>query len=92
MQGLERGLMEQRTELLRPAEMADMLRMKESTIRSWILKRRIPFVRLGRRVFIRRSDIDELIAKNVIMPRAKHTVQVHQVRMPGQEVGHDQDT
>jgi excisionase family DNA binding protein len=58
--------MEQR-QLLDVAETAEMLRLKESTIRSWILKRRIPFVRMGRRVFVRRADAQRLI-DSVVMP------------------------
>jgi excisionase family DNA binding protein len=59
------------TELLNVRETAEMLRMKESTIRSWILKRRIPFVRMGRRVFVRRSDAEQLIIDNIVRPRGE---------------------
>jgi len=54
------------TELLTIAEAADLLRLRPSTLRSWILKRRIPFVKLGSRVFIRRSDCEALIAASVV--------------------------
>jgi excisionase family DNA binding protein len=56
--------------LLDISETADLLRLKESTIRSWILKRRIPFVRLGRRVFVRRTDCDRLIDQSIVAPIA----------------------
>jgi excisionase family DNA binding protein len=45
-----------------------MLRLQTSTIRSWILQRKIPFVRLGRRVFVRQSDCEKLIADNLVTP------------------------
>jgi excisionase family DNA binding protein len=40
--------------LLNVSETAKMLRLQESTIRSWVLKRKIPFVKMGSRVFVRR--------------------------------------
>jgi excisionase family DNA binding protein len=53
-------------DLLTVNETAGMLRLQASTIRAWILNRRIPFVRLGRRVFVRRSDCEQLITANVV--------------------------
>ena len=55
-------------QLLDISETAELLRLKESTIRSWILKRKIPFVRLGRRVFVRRADCDRLIEQSIVAP------------------------
>jgi excisionase family DNA binding protein len=55
-------------DLLTVNETAGMLRLQASTIRAWILHRRIPFVRLGRRVFVRRSDCEELITANIVAP------------------------
>ena len=52
--------------LMSASEAAKAMRLKESTIRSWILKRRIPYVKLGRRVFIRAVDIDRII--NAVVP------------------------
>ena len=60
--------MNEGSSLLDISETADLLRLKESTIRSWILKRRIPFVRLGRRVFVRRVDCDRLIDQSIVAP------------------------
>jgi excisionase family DNA binding protein len=54
------------SELLTLPEAAERLRLKPSTLRAWTLKRRLPFVRLGSRVFIRRSDIVALIARSVV--------------------------
>jgi excisionase family DNA binding protein len=55
-------------ELLTVIEAAKMLRLQDSTIRAWIWKRKMPFVRLGRRVFVRKADCDALIRANTIMP------------------------
>jgi excisionase family DNA binding protein len=62
--------MAEQRQLLNVGEAATVLGMKESTIRSWILKRRIPFVRMGRRVFLRRTDIEQLIQESVVLPQA----------------------
>ena len=58
----------QEPQLLDVSETAKLLRLKESTIRSWILKRRIAFVRLGRRVFMRRTDVEQMITANLVLP------------------------
>jgi excisionase family DNA binding protein len=54
------------SDLLTVEETAHLLRLKPSTIRDWILKRRIPFVKFSRRVFIRRIDVEALIASSVV--------------------------
>jgi excisionase family DNA binding protein len=52
-------------------ETAHMLRLKESTIRSWILNKRIPYVKLGRRVFVRLADALNVIESSVVYPDAQ---------------------
>ena len=61
---------DQQVELLTVPETAKVLRLTVSTIRAWILQRRLPFVRLGRRVFIQRVDVDALIARSLVPSRA----------------------
>lgn len=54
-------------DLLTVVEAAEFLRLQESTIRAWVLQRRIPFVKLGgKRVFFRRADLHALIARSVV--------------------------
>jgi excisionase family DNA binding protein len=60
------------SELLTVAESAAMLRLKPSTVRAWILAKRIPYVKLGGRVFLRRSDCEVLIAASVVPAREDH--------------------
>jgi len=36
------------------------------TLRAWIAQRRIPYVKLGRRVFIRRLDLQDFVNKSVV--------------------------
>jgi excisionase family DNA binding protein len=62
-------------ELLTLPEAAERLRLKPSTLRAWILKRRIAFVKLGGRVFIRRTDVEALISRSLIP--AELTVSSH---------------
>jgi excisionase family DNA binding protein len=53
--------------LLTVAETAEVLRLSVSAIRSWILQRRIPFVKLhDKAVRIRRADVDALIAASLV--------------------------
>lgn len=53
-------------DLLTVAESALFLRLRPSTIRAWILRRRIPYVKLGGRVCMRRADLEALIAQCVV--------------------------
>ena len=54
-------------DLLTVPEAASFLRLKPSTIRSWILQRKIPFVKLGQRaVRFRRCDLETLITGSLV--------------------------
>lgn len=59
---------EGKTELLDVKEAAARLRLKPTTIRAWILGRRIRYAKIGRRVFIRASDVDALIQQSLVSP------------------------
>jgi excisionase family DNA binding protein len=52
--------------LLTIAEAASLLRLKPSTMRSWILSRKLAYCKVGRLVRIRRADVDALIAASVV--------------------------
>jgi len=54
------------TELLTVPEAAGLLRLRVSTIRAWVLQRRVTFVKLGGRVFLRRTDLQALIDASVV--------------------------
>ena len=56
-------------ELMNLKEGADVLRLSIHTLRAWIYQGRIPFVRLGRRVLLRREDLETLISKGFQAPR-----------------------
>lgn len=36
------------------------------TLRSWIYQKRIPHVKLGRRVFLRREDLENFVNRNIV--------------------------
>jgi excisionase family DNA binding protein len=54
------------SQLLTVKEAAARLRLQPTTIRAWILNRRIQYVKIGGRVFIRSADIDALIDQSLI--------------------------
>ena len=53
-------------ELLDTLELAALFHLKPSTIRAWRLKRKLPFIKLGGRVFVRRADALALIEASVV--------------------------
>ncbi len=57
--------------LLTIAEASSMLRLRPSTLRAWILGRRIPYCKVGRLVRLRRADVEALIAASVVSARGQ---------------------
>ena len=55
--------------LLTLPEAASLLRLKTSTLRSWVLRRRIPYCKVGRLVRVRRADVEALIASSIVPAR-----------------------
>ncbi|HUZ45212.1 MAG TPA: helix-turn-helix domain-containing protein [Terriglobia bacterium] len=56
--------------LLRVHEAAALLGLKPATIRAWLLKRKLPCVRLSARaVRLRRTDIEKIISQGLIAAR-----------------------
>lgn len=64
----EKGEATHNSELMLVPEGADFLRLKISTVRAWILRRKIPYIKLGGKVLFRRSDLQALIDKSIINP------------------------
>jgi excisionase family DNA binding protein len=56
-------------ELLNLKEGAQELRLSIHTLRAWVFQKRLPVVRLGRRVLLRREDLENLINKNFVEAR-----------------------
>jgi excisionase family DNA binding protein len=59
------------SDLLTIAEGAAHLRLSIFTVRSWIFQKRIPFVRLGRRVLLRREDLEKLVNDGLVEARER---------------------
>lgn len=56
------------TELLTVPEAAALLKVRISTIRAWVLHKRIPYVKLGGKlVRFRRADIEKAITARVVV-------------------------
>ncbi len=45
------------------AEVAELLKLNQQTVRNWIDQGSLPALRVGRRVRIRRSDFDQVLAR-----------------------------
>ena len=56
-------------ELLNLKEGAKEMKISIHTLRAWIYQKRLPVVHLGRRVLLRREDLEAFVNKNVV--RAK---------------------
>jgi excisionase family DNA binding protein len=52
------------SDLLDVPESAMKLKVSVYTMRAWIFQKRLPVVRLGRRVLLKREDLEKLIEKN----------------------------
>ena len=57
--------------LLSLEEAARELRISIHTIRSWNFQKRFPTVKLGRRVLIKREDLERFVNENVIEARER---------------------
>jgi excisionase family DNA binding protein len=53
-------------ELMDLKEGSEFLRLSIYTLRSWIYANRIPYVRLGRRVLLRREDLEAFVKRNMV--------------------------
>ena len=64
--------------LLTIAEASAMLRLRPSTLRAWVLRRKLPYCKVGRLVRIRRADVEALIITSLVPARlAAERVGVH---------------
>ena len=56
-------------ELLTTEEAATILNVRPWTLRSWVSQKRIPYVKLGRLVRFKRSDLEHFIDFNTVIPK-----------------------
>src|SRR6201997_1506252 len=55
-------------EFLTVAEVAELLKLNQQTVRNWIDQGSLPALRVGRRVRIRRSDLERVLAAGATSP------------------------
>jgi excisionase family DNA binding protein len=58
------------SDLLDVEESAAYCHIKPTTIRAWILSKKVAHIKLGRRVFLRRKDLEELLERSLVPARA----------------------
>jgi excisionase family DNA binding protein len=58
------------SDLLDVEEAAAFLHVKVATVRAWVLHNRVSYVKLGRRIFLRRPDLEALIERSLVPARA----------------------
>jgi excisionase family DNA binding protein len=63
---VDRGSLED--SFLTVAEIAEMLKLNQQTVRNWIDQGSLPALRVGRRVRIRRSDLEHLLEEGRTAP------------------------
>jgi excisionase family DNA binding protein len=59
-------------EFLTVRQVAEILNLKESTIRAWLLRRRLPRVNCGRAVRIPAEAIAQFIERNTVPAKEGH--------------------
>ena len=57
-------------DFLTVAEIAQILKLNQQTVRNWIENGTLPALRVGRRVRVRRSDFDALVERGRTAPSA----------------------
>ena len=57
--------------LLSVSQLAEILGLKQITIYEWVHQRKIPFVKLGKRVLFRKQDIENFIESNRVARNSK---------------------
>ena len=55
-------------DLLTLEQLAEKLHVSVRTVREWRYRRRLPFTRIGRRLYVSAGAVESLLAQNVINP------------------------
>jgi excisionase family DNA binding protein len=58
-------------ELLNVGEAAKEMKISIPTLRQWLYQKRLPYVHLGRRVLLRREDIEDFVKKNLVEAKVR---------------------
>jgi len=57
--------------LIRVSEVAQLLAVREATVRKWIREGQLPVVKMGRVVAIKESDVEQMIRDNYVRRQGK---------------------
>ena len=72
----------QSEQLLRIPEVAAQLTLRPVTIRSWLVRRKLSFVRVGRSIRIPRSEVERILSEGMV-PRREPRPRASAVRAVG---------
>ena len=59
----------QSDQLLRIPEAAELLTLRPVTIRAWLVRRKLSFVRVGRSIRIPRSEVERVLTEGLVARR-----------------------
>ncbi len=74
-------------QLLTVREAAALLHLAESTLRGWLCDRRLPFVKIGRRTMLKRTDLEAYITAQTVpaeVPEPRLLTRRRQRPLPGE--------
>ena len=71
-------------EFLTVAEIAELLKLNQQTVRNWIDQGYLPALRVGRRVRVRRADLDRLLSKSSVRPQHREDLSAAQAFWDGE--------
>lgn len=66
--------MQNQKELLSVKEAATYLNISHFTLRNWVCQRKVPFVKLGKRLLFHPRDLDVFIQTNKVLPSLQRAV------------------
>src|SRR5579864_3184409 len=69
------------------AEVAEMLKLNPQTVRNWIDQGRMPALRVGRRVRIRRSDLERVLEESATPAGGRHAGPTAEGFWDGEPIG-----
>lgn len=58
-------------ELLRINEVAELLTLRPVTVRAWLARRKLSFVRIGRSIRIPRTEVDRVLTEGAVPRRER---------------------
>ena len=67
------------------AEVAETLKLNQQTVRNWIDAGKLPAVRLGRRVRVKRADFDRLVEEGYSGPQNPPSAGIWDGEVPPRE-------